>query len=558
VTSILDIARDIDLATGKGPLTPRWEATLRAFYGLELRQVDLANLAAGNARLGAARGPFRELWARVGRRGRKSFTMALLAVFEAIFGGHERFLVAGERGLVAVVSKDTAGSILVARFCELHALALGLATSWTSMGSIRILEIEGIPFGIACFPCNAKAPRGYAMPVIIADEPAHWATESEFVNSDEMVLGAIKPAMAQFPDAKLVAISSPLGKLGLHYDTVERNLGRSAEPDLGPPDADVLAVEGPTWEWNPDISEARTHELEKDPRVHAREYGGVPGAGVIADWFGSALDRAVEPLPDAPLVVRPTAAPVVFHSSVCMAERAGSFLHGLPLGCDCALAAAERAGSDPFLEGVRYTIGVDQAFQHDKFAWAVISSQLGEWNPEIQKRGPRITRVHDVGAWKPDRSPREMLRRLLNEVCRRYHTNRIFIDQHGGIAVLELCSDVGLSAQIIPWTGGDGETSKATRYRAVRIAMLEGVFKIPNEPDLLREFRMVQGALLPSGGERISVPRTALGHGDRVSATVLAGSIALAHSPDLAVGRETEWERREREQAGINLALALC
>jgi hypothetical protein len=275
VTTILDVASDIHRATGKTPITPRWEATLRVFYGLELRPEDIASLERSTRRTsnGLASLPRRhrrELWARVGRRGRKTVVTALVGVFEAMFGGHERYLLPGERGLIAIVSKDAAGSTLVARFCEMHAEALGVSCNWSSIGAVRVLELDGFAFAVACFPCSAKSPRGYAIPVIIADEIAHWATDSdEYVNSDEAVLGAIKPAMAQFPDSRLIAISSPLGNDGMHFDTIEANLGDDADPD-------VLAVEGPTWEWNPEISEARTHEIEKDPQTHAREFGAKP------------------------------------------------------------------------------------------------------------------------------------------------------------------------------------------------------------------------------------------------------------------------------------------
>src|SRR5690606_11593409 len=124
---------------------------------------------------------------------------------------------------------------------------------------------------------------------------------------------------------------------------------------------------------------------------------------------------------------------------------------------------------------------------------------------------PRITTVHEAGAWKPDRSPREMARRLLREVCRRYQTRRAYCDQHSGLAFKELASDVGLDLTIIPWTG-TGDESKGERFKAVRLACYQGTFRLPDDPDLLRELRSVRGTILPSGGERIEVPRTALGH----------------------------------------------
>jgi hypothetical protein len=68
----------------------------------------------------------------------------------------------------------------------------------------------------------------------------------------------------------------------------------------------------------------------------------------------------------------------------------------------------------------------------------------------------------------------------------------------------------------------------------------------------------VRGVILPSGGERIEVPRTVEGHGDAVSALVLAASIALSFgaqdAPPVKVLPGTpEWHAQEqgrlREQA---------
>jgi hypothetical protein len=299
--TILEVADEIGAVNGKPVLTPRWEAVARAFYGLELRDQDIDNLAASTTRtkaelrrmaaeLGIGRRRFNELWCRVGRRGRKSFVAALMAVYEAVYGGHERYILHGEQGLIAVISKDTAGSNLVAKFAELHAQALGFETNWTTIGNIRVLELEGVPFGIACFPCSGKAPRGYAIPVVIADEIAHWAIDDEYVNADVTVLGGVRPALAQFPDSKIIAISSPLGEDGLHFQTCEENLGDDGDPS-------ILAVEGPTWEWNPEITEARTHEIEKDPKRHAMEFGALPGQTVTvaldARDLNDAFDRDV-------------------------------------------------------------------------------------------------------------------------------------------------------------------------------------------------------------------------------------------------------------------------
>ena len=245
MTTILDLADQLGARDGFDVPSPRWRAVLAFFDGLPLSDADVAELAAATRRtpeaiLSRSGRPFSELWCRVGRRGRKSSTAALIALREACFGGHDAHLMPSERGLVAVVSRDIAGSTVVARMLESFANALGISCRWTSMGSVRLLELDGFSFAVACLPCSATAPRGYAIAVVICDEIAHWQTDGDvYTDSDAAVLGAIRPAMAQFPRARLVAISSPLGHEGVFHSTVEASLGADG-PD------DVLMVGGST------------------------------------------------------------------------------------------------------------------------------------------------------------------------------------------------------------------------------------------------------------------------------------------------------------------------
>jgi hypothetical protein len=504
------------VAVGHHGLTPWWAPTLERFY---------------------AHPTARTLVARVGRAGAKSFTAAKIGLNETLFGDWS--IPPGERHFWAYVSrnKDEAAQRLLVLAYFLRALGVPFDVSGDE------IALRDMPRGFRVFACQVGAVSGFRCYGYSADELAKWQAGTDHANPAAEVCSSLNAMCVTHPGARKLLISSPFGTLDYHYERFERGDA-----------ADQVVARAESWVANPDgITEAQTHSAEPDERVWAREYAAIPGDTITGNWFGdAALARAVAPLPDGPAVVRPATRTtrIVMHVSECVAAQ--GWLQ--PGGCQCGDGTAP---DDPFVNGVRYTIALDQAFQHDRFAWAVASSQLGDWDSVAQRRAPRVTRIHEVGAWRPDRSPREMLRRVRAEVCRRYHTDRVYIDQHGGLAVLELCRDVGLSAVIVPWTGGDGETSKATRYRAVRLAMLEGAFRIPSDPDLLRELREVRGTLLPSGGERIEVPRSALGHGDRVSALVLAGSISLAHSPDLAPSRESEWERRERERKAHELQMAL-
>lgn len=210
---------------------------------------------------------------------------------------------------------------------------------------------------------------------------------------------------------------------------------------------------------------------------------------------------------------------------------------------------------------VRYWIAVDPAFSEsgDKFGYAVVSSTVGDYDAVRRERTlPRVTRCHLIGSRKADRSPREMARWLKQEVCDPFRTYRVYTDQHEGRSWAELASDVGLNVRVIRWHGGEPSDanddddspsrSKPDAYSRVRREMLDGQVIIPDDPAFIRELRSVRSTLLPSGTERIEVPRTKAGHGDMVSAFVLAASLALEKRPELPPQWETIQEGIERAE----------
>lgn len=158
MTTILDMAADI-ARPGVEPPTPRWAAVLAYLYGLSLTPEQVAEVAAATGRSPESilahcrevvgRRRFRQLWARIGRRGRKSSTAALIVVFEALYGGHERYVMPGEQAFCAVISKDLAGSNVVARFVKIYLDALGVQYRTSKLGAVSIIEIDGSQVAIA-------------------------------------------------------------------------------------------------------------------------------------------------------------------------------------------------------------------------------------------------------------------------------------------------------------------------------------------------------------------------------------------------------------------------
>jgi hypothetical protein len=205
---------------------------------------------------------------------------------------------------------------------------------------------------------------------------------------------------------------------------------------------------------------------------------------------------------------------------------------------------------------------VDQAFTgRDPCGVVVVAHEAGLWRPTEGVRGENIVRCYEAHSWKADRSPREIARRILDEVCARYGTTEAYVDQHEASSWKQLAADVGLKIIVHDWTGngtagvpGDGSSpderatmSKTQRYKLVRTAMLTGRIRLPNDPTLLRELRAVYSEITASGNEVVKSPRTKEGHGDTASAFVMGASIALTRTPHRT--DEQPWERWNREHA---------
>ena len=82
----------------------------------------------------------------------------------------------------------------------------------------------------------------------------------------------------------------------------------------------------------------------------------------------------------------------------------------------------------------------------------------------------------------------------------------------------------GINAVRKPWTGGNSETSKVSRFSAMRDAMADGSLRIPQNDRLVAELLGISSTILPSGAERLEA---APGQKDDLAcAAVLAYSCA--------------------------------
>ena len=156
--------------------------------------------------------PATEAWLAIGRRGGKSFVLALIAVFLACFRNYRQYLQPGERATVIVIAADRRQARTIFRYCR------GLLTRVPMLS--RMIEREtadcfdltndvSIEIGTASF----RSSRGYTIAAALCDEIAFWMTDDS-ANPDYEILDALRPGMATIPGAMLLCASSPYARRG--------------------------------------------------------------------------------------------------------------------------------------------------------------------------------------------------------------------------------------------------------------------------------------------------------------------------------------------------------
>ena len=239
-----------------------WRALLAGFYGLPLDDAEAQHWRTLTARESAPESAHDELWLVVGRRGGKSQSAALLAVYEAAFQDYRDRLSPGEVATVMVLAADRRQARSVFRYVSglLHANPmLERMIEAEDRESISLTNRTAIEVHTASF----RAVRGYTVACCIADEVAYWRSE-ESANPDHEILNAIRPAMATL-GGKLVALSSPYARRGALWDAYKRYHGK---------DSPILVAQAPSRTMNPTLPQRIVDQaMERDPSAAAAEYG---------------------------------------------------------------------------------------------------------------------------------------------------------------------------------------------------------------------------------------------------------------------------------------------
>jgi hypothetical protein len=264
--SILDAIDSPEIWAGwfKHPQTwAPWRTFLSVLFGLPMNAADLALYRQCTGREHPPAGGFTEAWLVIGRRGGKSFVLALIACFLAVFRDWRPYLSPGEVGTIKIISVDRRQARVIHKYCR------ALLTKVPAFASLIARDTDdeivlNNSITIEVQTASFRSTRGYTCIAGLCDEIAYWRSDETASSPDSEILRALRPAMATIPNATLLCASSPYARRGELYQAYRRHHGR---------DGPVLTWQAATRVMNGTVPQAFIDEqVERDPSGAAAEY----------------------------------------------------------------------------------------------------------------------------------------------------------------------------------------------------------------------------------------------------------------------------------------------
>ena len=267
MTTIIDITQDRHLFKAWFKHRNDWRAWfvfMRALFALPIvTEEDLAIFRACTGRDNPPGILAREAWLCIGRRGGKSFVLALIAVYVAVCIDHRKYLAPGERATIPIIARDRDQARIIFRYIT-ALLAVPMLAKLVERQTRSSFDLSN-SVTIEVHTASFKSPRGLAVCCALLDEIPFWPTTDDAADPDVDVIAALRPAMAQFPNAMLLCASSPYARRGALWEAHRKHFGKDNDP--------VLVWQAPTQTMNPTIPQRVIDEaFERDPADAEAEY----------------------------------------------------------------------------------------------------------------------------------------------------------------------------------------------------------------------------------------------------------------------------------------------
>ena len=270
----------------RGASWDAWRAFLAVLFGLPMTAGELELYRKHTGRTAPPTIPSHEAWLCIGRRGGKSFVLAVIAVFLACFKDWRPFLGPGELGTIMVIAADRRQARVIMRY------VLGLLKAVPMLRRpVENVTRESIELKhnvvIEVHTASFRSTRGYSIVAALCDEIAYWPTDEQSAQPDAEVINAIKPAMATVPGAMLLCASSPHAKRGALWDAHRKHFGQDNDP--------VLVWRAATRDMNPSVPQSYIDQhMADDPARAAAEYLAEFRTDIETFLDDALIERAVE------------------------------------------------------------------------------------------------------------------------------------------------------------------------------------------------------------------------------------------------------------------------
>ncbi len=308
-----------------------WRAFLATLFALPLDDAERAIFADCTARSMPPADPCNEAWLVCGRRGGKTFIMALTAVYLATFRDYRPHLAPGERATVMLIATDRKQARVLVRYIGALLRDVPMLAQMLERETAESFDLTN-RVTIEVATASYRSIRGYTLAAAILDEIAFWPTD-DAAEPDRAILDALRPAMATLPGAVLLAASSPYARRGALYDAHRRYYGNEGAP--------VLVWQAATRTMNPTVPQSVIDEaVERDPAWAAAEFMAQFRDDIAAFLTVEAVNACVDP------GVRERA-PDRFCRYLAFVDPSGGSSDSM------TLAIAHKEGDTPVLDAVR-------------------------------------------------------------------------------------------------------------------------------------------------------------------------------------------------------------
>ena len=285
--TIIEVMDDPDLFKSwfALPSWDPWRATLKALFGLPMNDRERRLFRKITGRRKVPTKPAEEAWLAVGRRGGKSFIVALLGVFMACFKSWAAYLAPGERGVVMIIASDRRQARVIFRYIKALISGVEMLAKMIERETSSEIDLDN-SVTIEVHTANFRSVRGYTILCVLADEISFWRTDDGSASPDREIMDAVRPAMATIPGALLVCLSTPYRRAGTLWEAFRDHYGK---------DGPVLVVQADSRTMNPTLpAKVVDAAYERDPVSAAAEYGAEFRSDIAGFLDDAWIERAID------------------------------------------------------------------------------------------------------------------------------------------------------------------------------------------------------------------------------------------------------------------------